>query len=172
MNETSTRKIWEILKSEYLTKSFENHLYLKRRLYRFQLKKRISISEHMNIYMKFLTNLANMDKVIKDEDKALILLSFLLNEEYENFSLTLINDKQSLCYSDVSTALVNHEVRRKDKESSFSSVTAEALTARGTGFSHRKGKGDFGKFKTSDREYLKKYQCALCREEEHGRLIA
>jgi len=49
---------------------------------------------------------------IEEEDKALILLNSLLDEEYETFSLTLINDKQTLNYSDVSVALVNYEVRR------------------------------------------------------------
>jgi len=47
----------------------------------------------MNNYMKLLTDLANVDEVIKDEDKALLLLSFLLDEEFETFILTLINGK-------------------------------------------------------------------------------
>ena len=78
MTETSVKKIWEILKSKYLTKSIENRLHLKRMLYHFQLKKRISIGEHMNNYTKFLTDLVNVDVVIKEEDKASIFffLSF------------------------------------------------------------------------------------------------
>ena len=99
MTETSTKRIWEILESKYLTKSIENHLHLKKRLYRFQLKNKISISEYMKNYMKLLTDLANADEVIKDEDNTLILLSYLLNEEYETFILTLINDKSSLRYN-------------------------------------------------------------------------
>ena len=53
------------------------------------MKKEISIGEHMNNYMKFLADLANADKVIKDEDNALILLSSLPDEEYKSFVLTL-----------------------------------------------------------------------------------
>ena len=87
----------------------------------------------MNIYMKLLADLTNKDEMIKDEDKVLILLNSLSDEEYETFILTLINDKKSLSYSDVWIAIVNHEVRRKDKESSFSSTSAEALTAREIG---------------------------------------
>ena len=41
----------------------------------------------MNNYMKLLTDLSNKDEVIKDENKMLILLSFLLDEEYETFIL-------------------------------------------------------------------------------------
>ena len=76
MNKTSARKIWEVLEGKCLTKNVENHLHLKRRLYRFQLKKRIFIGEHMNNYTKLFANLANMKEVINDENKALILLSF------------------------------------------------------------------------------------------------
>ena len=59
--------------------------------------------------------------MIKDEDKALILLNSPPNEEYETFVLILINDKSSLSYNDVSAALVNQEVRNKNKASSSSS---------------------------------------------------
>ena len=57
------------------------------------------------------------------------------------FILTLINGKQTLNYSNVSAALVNYEVRRKDKQSSFSGILAEALTIRDTN-SNQKGKGE------------------------------
>ena len=64
-----------------------------------------------------------MKEVIGDENKALILLSSLLNEEYGTFVLSLINGKKSLNYNEVSTALVNHELRKKDKESSINTST-------------------------------------------------
>ena len=51
--------------------------------------------------------------ISKKEDKTVILLNSLPDEEYETFVLTLINGKQSLNYNDVSAALVNYEVRRK-----------------------------------------------------------
>jgi len=67
-------------------------LHFKRRFYCFQLKKGISIGEHMNNYTKLLADLANVKEMIKDENKVFILLSFLLDEKYETFVLTLIND--------------------------------------------------------------------------------
>jgi len=84
-----SKKIWEILESKYLTESIENHLHLKRRFYIFQLKRGISIGEHMKNYTKLLADLANVDVMIDEEDKALILLSSLPND-YEIFILTLI----------------------------------------------------------------------------------
>ena len=72
-----------------------------------------------------------MDVEIEEEDQVVILLNSLLDEEYKTFVLTLINIKQTLNYSGVSAALVNYEVRRKDKQSSSKSTSAEALTIRG-----------------------------------------
>jgi len=94
-----------------LTKSIENRLHLKKRLYHFQLKKRISIGEYINNYTKLLTNLAKVDKVNKDKKKALILLSSLPDNDYETFVLTLINDEQSISHNKLLAALMNHELR-------------------------------------------------------------
>ena len=98
MNETFEGKIWEIVESMYLTKNIQNRLQLKRRLYHFELKKG-SFNEHMNNYTTLLIDLANVEEVIKDEDKALILLSSLPDKKYETFVLTLINGKKLLSFN-------------------------------------------------------------------------
>ena len=82
-----------------------------------------------------------MDVKIEEEDKPLILLNSLPEQEYETFILTLINGKQTLNYNDVSVALVNSEVRRKDKYSSSNGTSAEVLMVRGR-CSNQKGKGE------------------------------
>jgi len=87
-------------------KSIENCLHLKRRLYCFQLKRGVSISNHTNTYTKLLADLVKVDVVIDEEDKALILLSSLPDERYEIFVLILINERTSLSYSEVTIALV------------------------------------------------------------------
>ena len=106
----------------------------------------------MNNYTKLLADLANVDEMIRDEDNVLILLNSLTDENYETFIPILINGKASLSYNDVSAALVNHKVRRKDKGFSSSSTIAKALTAREICSNHRKGKGDFKKSKIDGRE--------------------
>ena len=103
-----------------MTKSVENRLHLKSKLYRFQLKGEISISDHINNYTKFLVDLINFDVVIEDEDKVLILLSSLPNDGYGTFVHTLINGRTSLSYSEVTATLINYELRKKDKECSTS----------------------------------------------------
>jgi len=59
----------------------------------------------MNNYIKILTDLVNVDVMIDEEDKAVILLNSLPDKKYETFSLTLINCRQTLNYSEVSAAL-------------------------------------------------------------------
>ena len=66
MNGTSVNKIWKTLASKYLTKSVENSMHLKRRLYHFQLKRGVSISDHINTYTKLLADLTNVDVVIDE----------------------------------------------------------------------------------------------------------
>jgi len=93
LHETSARQLWEILEKKYLTKSIESRLQLKRTLYRSQMKNRLSIDEHMNNYTKLLIDLVNVDVKINEEDKAVIILNSLPDEEYETFTLTLINGR-------------------------------------------------------------------------------
>jgi len=61
LHATSVRQLWKILKKKYLTKSIESRLQLKRRLYRFQMKRWLYIDEYMNSYTKILTDLVNVD---------------------------------------------------------------------------------------------------------------
>ena len=67
----------------------------------------------------------------------------------------------------MSTALVNYEVRRKVMQSSFSSISTEALVVRDRG-SNQKGKGvrERSKSRPGFRD-LKKNQCAFCNEVGH-----
>jgi len=124
----------------------------------------------MNNYTKLLIDLVNVDVEIEEEYKALILLNSLPGEEYETFTLILINGKQTLNYSDVLAALVNYEVRRRDKLSSSGGTLAEALMVRGRG-SNQKGKGEHerSKFRPGFRN-LKKNQCAFCKEIGHWKV--
>jgi len=45
----------------------------------------------MNDYIKLLTDLVNVGVDIEEDDKTLILLNSLFDEEYETFVLILIN---------------------------------------------------------------------------------
>ena len=56
---------------------------------------------HLNRYTKLLKDLVNVDVEIDEQDKAVILLNSLPREEYETFTLTLINERKSLNYNKV-----------------------------------------------------------------------
>jgi len=90
--ETSARKLWEILEKKYLTESI-NAITTEQEALLLSVKERTLIDEHMNNHTKLLTYLVNINVAIEEEDKALILLNSLPDEEYETFILTLINDK-------------------------------------------------------------------------------
>ena len=108
---------------------FRESLAFENETVSFLIEEGISISDYINNYTKLLTDLANVDVVIDDKDKALVLLSSLPDEGYETFVLTLINGRTSLSYSEVTTALVNLELRRKEKES-LNITQVEVLTVR------------------------------------------
>ena len=126
-----------------------------------------SVNEHLNRYTKLLTDLVNVDVETNEEDKVVILLNSLPREEYETFTLTLINKKKSLNYSEVFATLVSYEARRYDRLSSSGSTTVEALAVRGRS-SNKKGRDDQGRSKSrSGFRNLKRNQCALCKELGH-----
>ena len=54
-----------------MTKSIENRLYMKKKLFRFGYEHGITMNEHLNRYNKILADLQNLDVEIEDEDKAL-----------------------------------------------------------------------------------------------------
>ena len=62
-----------------MTKSVENRLYLKKKLFCFQYHASISMSKHLNDYNKILADLENLEVDIRSEYKALLLLNSLLD---------------------------------------------------------------------------------------------
>jgi len=88
------------------------------------MKRGLSDYEYMNNYTKLLIDLVNVDVKIDEEDKAVILLNSIPDEEYEIFTLTLINGRQTLNYNEVSAALLKYEVRKQDRLSSHGNTSA------------------------------------------------
>ena len=56
----------------------------------------------------------NLDVVIEDEDKALLLLNSL-SDTYEHLTTTLLYGIDEIKFDDMSNALTNNEYRKKDK---------------------------------------------------------
>ena len=122
---------------------------------------------HLEEFNKLLAKLANLEEMIKDEDKALILMNSL-PESYEPFVTTWIYGKEILKYGEISSALMNHEVRHLDRQESNNS---EALMVRGRS---KEKKGSYKKnsrFRTKgvskNRKFLDKDECAFYHEKGH-----
>ncbi|KAM1464188.1 hypothetical protein ACFXTO_043880 [Malus domestica] len=71
MRETVASVLWQKLEDKYMTKSAENRLHLKKKVYRFQYKEGTKMIRHLDAFNKLIADLLNLDEDIKDEDKAL-----------------------------------------------------------------------------------------------------
>ncbi|GMP51093.1 hypothetical protein CsSME_00017460 [Camellia sinensis var. sinensis] len=98
------KKLWKALEDKFMTKSIENRLYLRKRLFRFDYIKGISMNEHLNNFNKIITDLKNLDDDVGDEDKALLLLNSL-PDSYDHLTTTLLYGKEKIKYIDVANAL-------------------------------------------------------------------
>ena len=57
MNKMKAQELWKKFEHKYMTKSMENRLYLKKKLFCFQDRKGISLFQHLNDYNKILADL-------------------------------------------------------------------------------------------------------------------
>ncbi|KAG8500936.1 hypothetical protein CXB51_003033 [Gossypium anomalum] len=115
MRETSAKKLWDTLEEKFLTKSLENRLYMKKKLYRFTYAPKF-----------------------EDEDKALLLLNSLL-DEYDHLTTTLLHRKDTVIFDAVCSALYRSKTRKKDKRDHLDTI-AEVLTVRGRSHSNKSGR--------------------------------
>ncbi|XP_020266328.1 uncharacterized protein LOC109841800 [Asparagus officinalis] len=68
--------------------------------------------------------------MMEDEDKAMLLLCSLPDDEFSTFVLTMINGRTTVSYKEVTSALVNYELRKNDSEPS-EKASGDALAVRG-----------------------------------------
>ncbi|KAJ8642178.1 hypothetical protein MRB53_018872 [Persea americana] len=128
MRETSAKELWQKLEEKYMTKSLENRIYLKKKLFRFVCRQGISMTEYLNDFNKIIADLMNIDVKIDNDDKAFLLNPLL--DSYDHFAHTLINEKTEVKYDIVSAALMDNGYRKKDKQAHRDS-SFDALTIRG-----------------------------------------
>ncbi|GJR99472.1 hypothetical protein Tco_0315981 [Tanacetum coccineum] len=112
--ETTATGIWKKLETLYMTKSLANHLYLKKKLYTFQMHQGKSQSKHIDEFQKLVGDLAAIDTAISDEDQALLLLTSLPSS-YDNFLETLLYGRDTLKLEDVLTTLISRELQKMTK---------------------------------------------------------
>lgn len=156
MKETKAKVLWKLLEDKFMTKSVENRLFLKKKLFRFQYQPGCTMQEHLTEYNKILADLRNLDVDILDEDKALLLLNSL-PDEYDHLITTLLYGKEEIKVDVVASALIGNEYRRRDKMVHRDTAVAEAMYARGK--SKKKG--------ASQTSQIDRDTCAYCHKKGH-----
>ncbi|KAM1980190.1 hypothetical protein ACFX15_036829 [Malus domestica] len=168
MQKTAASVLWQKLEDKYMTKSAENRLHLKKKLYRFQYKEGTKMIRHLDVFNKLIAYLLNLDEDIKGEDKALILLNSL-PDSYEHFVTIIMHGKETVKFEDVSNALMNYEMRHRDKHHDS---TSEALFVRGRSSerkssSSRKKSHSRPKGNSKGRKTLENDECAFYHNKGH-----
>ena len=111
----SDRVLREVSKLEsiYMTKSLTNRLHLKQKLFTFRFFDSRSIGEQLEEFAKCIDDLENIDEVIKDEDKALMLLNSL-PKSYDQFKDAILLGRDSkITYEEVHSALKLKEFQKR-----------------------------------------------------------
>ncbi|KAH9666498.1 hypothetical protein KPL70_020662 [Citrus sinensis] len=158
--------LWRTLEEKYLVKSPENRLHAMSQVYGFRMKLGVSMHDHVSRFEKLLADLKNLDKNIKDEVKAMILLHSL-PKEYSHFVTTLIYGKSVIVFKDVCTALTSLEIRNNDKNSERAS--SEALVSRDWAIEKQKKHGGNNSRSKSRSRNIARDECAFCHEKGHWR---
>ena len=116
------------LEEMFLKKSLAKRLYMKRRLYTFSMKDGVAMKDHVDEFNKLILDLENVNIILEDEDRALILLSSL-PESYEHFVDTLLYGRQTLSLKDVKDALESKDLKKRAELKDQNN--AEGLVAKG-----------------------------------------
>ncbi|GKF24906.1 hypothetical protein Tco_0080800 [Tanacetum coccineum] len=95
IGETTAIGVWSKLETLYMTKSLDNKLCLKKKLYTFYMPTGRKISEHIDEFNIIILDLANIEVKFEDEDLALLLLTSL-PASYEHFVDTLLYGREAL----------------------------------------------------------------------------
>nr|GEY01140.1 retrovirus-related Pol polyprotein from transposon TNT 1-94 [Tanacetum cinerariifolium] len=106
--------IWTKLTSLYMTKCLANSLYLKKKLYKYNMSPVTKLGDHIDKFNKLILNLVNIRIETEDEDQTLMLL-MSLQSPYENFVETLLYGRESLIMKDVLATLNSMELKKKTK---------------------------------------------------------
>lgn len=178
-NETSANSLWKKLEDLYERKTAGNKAFLIRKLVNLKFKEGDSISEHLNEIQSIVNQLAAMKMVLDDELQALLLLSSL-PDSWETLVVSLSNSAPDgvVSMNQVTSSLLNEEIRRKSSGSSHSH--ALVTENRGRSKSRQPQNRDKSRGKSKAKKDISCYHCGksghikrecrkLKREQKEGR---
>ncbi len=82
-------EIWKRLKDLYVRKNLINKVYLKMKIYSLYIKGNSDLLKHLNVFNMLNTQLSNFRVMLKEEDKATLLLASLPTS-FDHFVTTLM----------------------------------------------------------------------------------
>lgn len=137
---------------------------MRRKLYTFSMKIETTLKDHVDEFNKLILDLENVNIILEDEDKVLILLSSL-PYSYEHFVDTLLYGRQSLTLKDVNDALESKYLKKrsemKDQNLSEGLTVKSKLDKRG----NKEKKSNNKKDKVEKKKNKRK--CYFCQKEGH-----
>jgi len=116
---SSPNEIWKKLESQFMSKTLTNKLYLKQKLYGMKMQEGNDLAQHVNIFNQIITDIAQLDVKIEDEDRAIILLCSLPSS-YEHIVTTLTYGKETIKVEEIVAALLAHYQRKQNAGESYS----------------------------------------------------
>ena len=116
---TTAKDMWDELEAIYLGKSLSNKLFLKKKLFKLEMKEGEDVMKHINIFNALINDLNWIDVQISEEDQALLLLASL-PDSYEHFITTLMFGKSTLKFNEVVQDIISH-VTMKKSDNNFTS---------------------------------------------------
>jgi len=102
-----------------MSKTLTNKLYLKQKLYGLKMQEGNDLAQHVNIFNQIITDLAQLDVKIEDEDRTIILLCSL-RSSYKHIVTTLTYGKETIKVEEITTTLLAHNQRKQNAGESSS----------------------------------------------------
>ncbi|KAJ8504994.1 hypothetical protein OPV22_005880 [Ensete ventricosum] len=161
----SAYSLWKKLEGLYERKTAGNKAFLIRKLVNLKYKEGTSIPKHLNEIQSITNQLSSMKMSLDDELQTLLLLSSL-PESWETLMVSLSNSAPDgiVIMSQVTSSLLNEELRRKN--SATSHIDSQTLVLENRGMSKSKDRSDsrVGRSKSRSRKNIVYYNYG---EKEH-----
>jgi hypothetical protein len=128
----SAKDMWEKLEAIYLGKSLSNKLFLKKKLFKLEMKEGEDVMKHINTFNALINDLNRIDVQFSEEDRALLLLASF-PDSYEHFVTTLMFGKTTLRFNEIVQDIISHLTMKKaDDKSTSGSALGVASQNQGT----------------------------------------
>jgi hypothetical protein len=158
--EVTNKDLWDKLGNLYQSKSLENKVVMRKKMYNMRMRDGDSVAEHLNAFNTMVSQLVSVEIKISDEDKCIILLCSLLDSCY-SLVVAIGSTTTALKFDEVVSSLLSEDMRQKNMEGH----RTYTLFARGRSQERNRSKFSSGIYKPkgrskSPRKFVK--VCWIC----------